>query len=138
VCADVVIRAARDAWRIDLQRLVHEDMLRTFRAYPRRWGLKQPDGNIDHRRVPNLETYWTRQGARVWHGRGWGVDFHGPPPPGDLLTWRAFLGGGPHVAIVATGGAWPRIIQNYGWGVHEELLIRQWLDTAEAHFRWIP
>lgn len=30
VCADVVIRAARDAWGIDLQRLVHEDMTRSF------------------------------------------------------------------------------------------------------------
>lgn len=59
VCSDVLIRAARDAWDIDLQRRVHEDMVRAFEAYPSRrtWGLKKPDANIDHRRVLNLETF---------------------------------------------------------------------------------
>jgi uncharacterized protein YijF (DUF1287 family) len=58
VCADVLVRAARDAWRVDLQQLVHEDMTRNFDAYPSRraWGLKGPDSNLDHRRVQNLET----------------------------------------------------------------------------------
>ena len=140
VCADVVVRAAREAWRVDLQRLVHEDMTRAFAAYPRRWGLDHPDANIDHRRAPNLETYWNRQGARLWGARGyaWGGDFHGTLEPGDILTWRTFINGGPHVAIVATGGAWPRIIQNHGWGVHEDWLAMQWLDAAEAHYRWRP
>lgn len=40
VCADVVIRAARDALGLDLQKLVHEDMVKNFAAYPARraWG----------------------------------------------------------------------------------------------------
>jgi uncharacterized protein YijF (DUF1287 family) len=140
VCCDVVIRAARDAWGVDLQRLVHEDMARAFHAYPQRWGLPAPDSNIDHRRVPNLETYWTRAGAKVWQASGWtwGVGFPGPLLPGDLLTWRTFGDGGPHVAIVSEGGAWPKVIQNHGWGVHEDLLAQQWLDAATAHFRWRP
>ncbi len=140
VCADVVIRAAREAWRMDLQRLVHEDMARAFKAYPKRWGLSQPDSNIDHRRVPNLETYWTRQGARLWHAgsHSWGFDFHGALLPGDILSWRTFPTGGPHVAIVTEGGRWPRIVQNHGWGVHEDLLALAWLDAAEAHYRWTP
>lgn len=140
VCADVVIRAARDAWGIDLQRLVHEDMTRSFAVYPHKWKLERPDSNIDHRRVPNLETYWNRQGARLWGTatRTWGVDFHGALEPGDILTWRTFLNGGPHVAIVSNGGSWPRIIQNHGWGVHEDFLAMQWLDAAEAHYRWAP
>src|SRR5690348_6345079 len=50
VCADVIVRAGRDAFGLDLQRLVHADMQRTFSAYPDRWGLKKPDANIDHRR----------------------------------------------------------------------------------------
>jgi uncharacterized protein YijF (DUF1287 family) len=140
VCADVVIRAVRDAWSLDLQVLVHEDMQRAFAAYPRHWGLRAPDSNIDHRRVPNLETYWTRQGARLWQasGHSWGFDFGGALVPGDLLTWRTFLNGGPHVAIVVKGGKWPRIVQNHGWGAREDLLLMEWLDSAAAHFRWRP
>jgi uncharacterized protein YijF (DUF1287 family) len=138
VCCDVVVRAARDAWGVDLQRLVHEDMTRAFHAYPQRWGLPAPDSNIDHRRVPNLETYWTRAGARLWQGANWGVGFPGPLIPGDILTWRTFLNSGPHVAIVSNGGAWPKVIENYGWGVREDWLAQAWLNTPTAHFRWRP
>jgi uncharacterized protein len=61
VCTDVVIRAFRKAG-LDLQQLVHEDMTRHFGKYPQRWGLKRPDKNIDHRRVPNLMKFFERQG----------------------------------------------------------------------------
>src|SRR6185436_1377611 len=61
VCSDVVVRAFRAAG-LDLQVLVHEDMKRNFSAYPRNWGLRAPDTNIDHRRVPNLATYFKRRG----------------------------------------------------------------------------
>ena len=57
VCADVIVRAAREGAGLDLQKLIHEDMIKAFAAYPSRWGLKAPDPNIDHRRVPNMETY---------------------------------------------------------------------------------
>ena len=60
VCTDVVIRAYRHAG-IDLQVLVHEDMKANFSAYPRNWGLRRPDTNIDHRRVPNLATFFRRK-----------------------------------------------------------------------------
>jgi len=140
VCADVIVRAARDAWRLDLQQLVHEDMGRDFAAYPQRWRLPGPDSNIDHRRVPNLETYWTRHGAQVWRASGpvWGGGFPGPLLPGDILTWRSFVGGGPHVALVSQGGAIPRLIQNAGWGVREDFIISQWLAGANGHYRWAP
>src|ERR1700682_2429856 len=61
VCSDVVVRAFRKGG-IDLQKDVHEDMKANFSAYPTRWGLKDADANIDHRRVPNLQTYFTRKG----------------------------------------------------------------------------
>ena len=61
VCTDVVIRAFRRAG-VDLQREVHEDMRANFSMYPRKWSLKSPDTNIDHRRVPNLQTFFTRKG----------------------------------------------------------------------------
>jgi uncharacterized protein YijF (DUF1287 family) len=140
VCADVIVRAARDAWRLDLQQLVHEDMGRDFASYPQRWHMPAPDSNIDHRRVPNLETYWTRQRSMVWRASGpvWGGGFPGPLLPGDILTWRSFMGGGPHVALVSQGSPIPRLIQNAGWGVHEDFIISQWLAGANGHFRWAP
>src|SRR5437764_12421010 len=64
VCADVIVRAFRKGG-VDLQKEVHEDMARDFAAYPKRWGLKAPDANIDHRRVPNLAVFFSRQGARL-------------------------------------------------------------------------
>lgn len=54
VCSDVVIRALRSQ-KVDLQKLVHEDMAKNFAEYPQKWKLKRPDSNIDHRRVPNLK-----------------------------------------------------------------------------------
>ncbi|MCD2165554.1 DUF1287 domain-containing protein [Comamonas koreensis] len=65
VCTDVLIRAYRDAFAVDLQKLVPTDMAAHFLAYPRTWGLKRPDPNIDHRRVPNLQTFWARKQAKL-------------------------------------------------------------------------
>jgi uncharacterized protein YijF (DUF1287 family) len=139
-CTDVVIRAARDAWGVDLQRSVHEDMARAFAAYPRHWGVTRPDANIDHRRVPNLAVYLTRAGAGIWR------EAPASPAdgylkvlaPGDLLTWRKFVAGGTHIAVVSEVAPWPRLIQNYGWGVHEELLQPAFMTGVSAVYRWRP
>lgn len=64
VCTDVVIRALR-LQGIDLQQRIHEDMQKNWSAYPKKWGLKSTDKNIDHRRVPNIMTYFKRQGYAV-------------------------------------------------------------------------
>ena len=109
VCADVVIRAARDGLGLDLQKLVHEDMVKGFDAYPARkaWGSRRPDENIDHRRVLNLEAYWTRVGARLWAAEAptSGDAFPKSIEVGDIVTWLldARL---PHVGIVVSTG-WP-------------------------------
>lgn len=63
VCTDVVIRALRDGWGLDLQLAVNRDMTADFAAYPALWGLTAPDRNIDHRRVPNLQRLFARIGA---------------------------------------------------------------------------
>lgn len=141
VCADVVVRAARDAWGADLQQLVHEDMARAFAAYPSRrvWGLPHPDSNIDHRRVLNLETYWTRQNARLWLApKGTlGFTFGGEVEPGDLLTWR-LMGRLPHVGIVASGGLAPTVIHNIGGGVEVWPLAAFAPHLAGGRYRWRP
>jgi hypothetical protein len=93
VCTDVVIRAYRKLG-VDLQKEVHEDMVANFKKYPKNWGLKNTDTNIDHRRVPNLMTFFSRHGQmkKITSSAN---DYL----PGDIVTWD--LGGGiPHIGIV--------------------------------------
>ncbi|HVF57664.1 MAG TPA: DUF1287 domain-containing protein, partial [Pyrinomonadaceae bacterium] len=93
VCTDEVIRSYR-AVGVDLQKEVHEDMVRDFAAYPRAWGLKKPDSNIDHRRVPNLMTFFERKGASLPVTSD-AKDYR----PGDVVSWD--LGGKlTHIGIV--------------------------------------
>jgi uncharacterized protein YijF (DUF1287 family) len=140
VCSDVLIRAARDAWGVDLQQRVHEDMARAFEAYPSRraWGLTRPDANIDHRRVLNLETFLARQGARLPlpGARLLGGDAFDAPQPGDVVTWRLAGGGRPHLAVVVDGPRTVRVAHNIGHGVREEPLWMFKLHSPAGHYRW--
>ncbi|HEX5756416.1 MAG TPA: DUF1287 domain-containing protein [Arenimonas sp.] len=131
VCTDVLIRAYR-VLGIDLQQRVHEDMRRHFAAYPALWGLHAPDRNIDHRRVPNLETYFRRHGKSL-RPSGDDADFR----PGDIVSWR-LPGGLPHIGIVSPrrNGSRPLIIHNIGNGVREEDVLRAW--PIHGHFRYRP
>ena len=83
VCTDVVIRAFRNmgAMGLDLQKLVHEDMARAFSKYPQQWGLRSPDANIDHRRVPNLMRFFERAGKKLAVTKN-AADYR----PGDIVS----------------------------------------------------
>lgn len=122
VCTDVVIRAYRK-FGIDLQKEVHEDMKANFDKYPKNWGLKRPDKNIDHRRVPNLMTFFTRHGEVKAITQN-AADYQ----PGDIVCWD--LGGGiTHIGIVSkkktAGGSRHLIVHNIGAGqVLEDCLFR--------------
>ena len=130
VCTDVVIRALRYGVQLDLQQLVHEDISQNLHAYPKIWGLKQADPNIDHRRVPNLITYFKRAGWALPH----------PPKisnirPGDIITnivpfRRA------HIVIVSdrrgSSGNY-MVIHNIGSGTVEEDRLTDFKMTG--HFR---
>ena len=137
VCADVIIRAGRDALALDLQRLVHEDMLANFAAYPHTWGMAHPDANIDHRRVLNLETYWQRAGAQLWTARNPtpGDEFPAPIEEGDIVTWRldARL---PHIGILTSVGTKATVVHNIGNGVEEIALSAFHPHRAAGHYRW--
>ena len=137
VCADVVVRAARDGLGLDLQRLVHEDMARAFSAYPskRAWGLTRPDANIDHRRVLNLEVYWRRQGAELWRAdqETEGHRFPRPLKVGDVLTWRVRQ---PHLGVVTGTGLLTMITHNIGSGTLEIPLLTMLPYRASGHYRW--
>jgi uncharacterized protein YijF (DUF1287 family) len=93
VCTDVIIRAYRKMG-IDLQKKVHEDMVENFSIYPKDWGLKKPDKNIDHRRVPNLRTFLTRHGTSLTP-----TSKPDDYKPGDIVTWDLGKGIG-HIGIV--------------------------------------
>ena len=133
VCTDEVIRTYRTLG-IDLQKEVHEDMLRNFGAYPNktRWSLTHPDSNIDHRRVPNLIVFFTRKGESLPITRR-AADYS----PGDLVTWD--LGGGvPHIGIVVDQKAQASgrfmVVHNIGYGPKMEDVLFDW--TITGHFRY--
>ena len=132
VCTDVVIRSYRKLG-VDLQKLVHEDMAQHFEQYPskRIWGLTRPDKNIDHRRVPNLRTFFTRHGQSLPVSNT-AADYQ----PGDLVTWM-LPGNLPHIGIVSdekTPEGIPMIVHNVGAGPqHEDFLFSY---PITGHYRF--
>ena len=128
VCSDVVVRGFRQVG-IDLQKELHEDMQRSMSAYPTRWGLDRPDSNIDHRRVQNLMTWFSRKGKSlpISSDRN---DYW----PGDLVSWD--LGGGvDHIGIVTNLGAENYlIVHNIGAGARVEDVLFRWKITG--HYRY--
>jgi uncharacterized protein YijF (DUF1287 family) len=137
VCTDEVIRAYR-AVSVDLQKEVHEDMLAQRSAYPRKWttsdaNLKGTDTNIDHRRVPNLMVFFSRNGKSLPLSTAL-QDYQ----PGDLVTWN--LGGGvTHIGIVVNqkspaSGRY-LIVHNIGAGPKMEDVLFHW--KIIGHYRYI-
>lgn len=133
VCTDVVIRAYR-AIGIDLQQLVHEDMKSNFSLYPKAWGLKKPDTNIDHRRVPNLEVFFKRF-ASVRPLSREPEDYQ----PGDLVTCRIIGSHLPHIMIVSDQLAFGsrsryQVIHNIGQGPQQEDQL--FIHDLTGHYRF--
>jgi uncharacterized protein len=132
VCTDVVIRAYRRAFGFDHQRAVNADMKSTFGAYPKRWGARTTDRNIDHRRVPNLQVFWKRKKAALpvpESVREW--------QPGDLATLM-LPGNLPHVGILVSErddetGA-PLMLHNIGAGARVENVLPRYEITGRYRF----
>ncbi|PVV20649.1 MAG: DUF1287 domain-containing protein [gamma proteobacterium symbiont of Ctena orbiculata] len=121
VCTDVLIRSYR-ALEIDLQQLVHEDMAANFDAYPSRriWGLTGTDSNIDHRRVPNLQVFFSRHGLSLPPTLR-GSDYRS----GDIVTDG-----------VSEETGTPLIVHNIGAGPKlEDMLFRY---PITGHYRYMP
>lgn len=131
-CTDVVIRAMRAAG-VDLQKEVHEDITRNFTIYPQKWGLKKPDANIDHRRVPNLQTFFARRG-KVVPVTNDSADYK----PGDIVSWDLNGKGLTHIGIVSN--LWNErtkrylIIHNIGRGTEAQDVLFDWQITG--HYRY--
>lgn len=132
VCTDVVIRAFRRAG-MDLQKEVHEDMRANFELYPKKWGLTAPDTNIDHRRVPNLQTFFSRQGKALEITRN-AADYK----PGDVVSWDIDGKGMTHIGLVSNlrdeRSKRFLIIHNMGWGTKAEDVLFAWKITG--HYRY--
>jgi uncharacterized protein YijF (DUF1287 family) len=132
VCSDVVIRAFRKAG-VDLQKEVHEDMKQNFKAYPQKWKLTKPDANIDHRRVPNLQTFFTRKGKSLAITND-GTDYK----PGDVVAWDLDGKGMTHIGLVSNfyNEKTKRylIIHNIGGGTKSEDKIFDW--KIIGHYRY--
>lgn len=135
VCTDVIIRSYR-AIGTDLQKLVHEDMAKSFSDYPskRIWGLRSPDKNIDHRRVPNLQTYFTRHGIKLEISTN-KQDYRA----GNIVTWM-LPGNLPHIGIVTNKissiSGNPLIVHNIGAGPNLEDILFDY--TITGHYRYVP
>lgn len=133
VCTDVVIRSYRSLG-VDLQQLVHEDIRKAFQQYPakRIWQQNQPDTNIDHRRVPNLQTFFTRHGEILTISNK-PQDY----AAGDVVTWM-LPGNLPHIGIVthlsSEDGLRPLIAHNIGAGPKIEDSLFSY--TITGHFRY--
>ena len=131
VCSDVVIRSYRQLG-IDLQVKIHEDMKKNFALYPKIWGLNKTDRNIDHRRVPNLITFFKRHGKILPKN-----EIASNYQPGDLVTWK-IDNRLPHIGIVSsqksTQSGHYLIIHNIGSGPQAEDCLFDWPLTG--HFRY--
>ena len=131
VCADVVIRAFR-AQGLDLQKLVHDDMQQNFSIYPKKWGLKRTDTNIDHRRVPNLMKFFERQGKALPTTQN-PDDYQA----GDIVAWDLGTGQN-HIGIVlhfkTDDGARPLMGHNVGEGTSIEDVLFAW--PIVGHYRY--
>ncbi len=127
VCTDEIIRIYR-AIGIDLQKEVHEDVVRSPSAYPRVRG--HPDASIDHRRVPNLMSYFARHGEVLASS-----DDPGDYRPGDLVVWDLQAG---HIGMVIdrrdASGARPLILHNVGAGPRIEDALFAW--RIIGHYRY--
>jgi uncharacterized protein YijF (DUF1287 family) len=131
VCTDVVIRSYRKLG-IDLQKDLHEDMKQNFFLYPRLWGLTKPDTNIDHRRVPNLRTFFIRNGVVLPVTQN-SNDY----VAGDIVTWM-LPGNLAHIGIVidlrSEDGNKPFIVHNIGLGPVIEDILFDYQITG--HYRY--
>jgi len=131
VCTDVVIRALRKL-DVDLQVLVHEDKKKSPEAYPRDWSKSPLDANIDHRRVPNLMTYFKRVGKTEPVTKA-----ESDYLPGDIVVWR-LPSGLLHVGLVtdrlAPGTHRPLLVHNIGEGVQCQDVL--FAFTLVGHYRW--
>ena len=139
VCTDVIIRSYRGV-EIDLQQLIHEDIKNNFSDYPisKHWPRqKSADSNIDHRRVPNLEVFFSKYGESIPISN---IKGEFKFQPGDIVTWD-LKGSSPwHIGIVinrlSESTNSPMIVHNIGQGPIIDDAIFDF--PIRGHYRYMP
>lgn len=124
-CTDEIIRIYR-AVGIDLQKEVHEDMEKHLSEYPIHG--RRTDTNIDHRRVPNLQVFFTKHGENLSRG--------GDYLPGDIVAWD-LDGKHTHIGMVVDKksvlGRY-MVLHNIGEGPQIEDVLHDW--KIIGHYRY--
>jgi uncharacterized protein YijF (DUF1287 family) len=115
VCTDVIVRAVRNAG-LDLQRDLHEDIIKRRKAFP--MIKKNADANIDQRRVgtllPYFKKHWESHAAKL-------DDPQDPLRPGDIILMDTFpsRSGPDHIGIISDTlgpGGLPLVINAWDTG----------------------
>jgi len=132
VCTDVLIRAYRNVG-YDLQKLIHEDILRNYAVYNKRSRIEKVDASIDHRRTPNMQSFFTLHGKKLPNSKV-AKDYL----PGDLVFWDVSAG---HVGIVVNVKSTEdttrlMVVHNIGSG--PQLQDYLFDATILGHYRYAP
>ncbi len=128
VCSDTVIRALRNAG-IDLQKEVHEDILRAPKAYPM---VEKVDASINHRRVHTILPWFQRHFITLPKGTRY--------LPGDIVFFDTFPSreGPDHLGVVSdtpSAKNLPMVINNWTDGATDaEMELLSWVPVTH-HFR---
>lgn len=128
VCTDVIIRSLRNAG-MDLQQLVHEDILARPGAYPH---VKRPDPSIDHRRVRTLLPYFSAHWESLPPDPR---DKSVPWLPGDICLLDTLPKPGPdHIGIVSDtlgGSGLPLLVNNWTDGYRTQAMdLLDWVPVT--------
>jgi len=128
---DLIVRAYR-VEGIDLQIDVHTDIKENFYSYPQIFGSKGPDTNIDHRRVQNLQRFFTRKGQVLAVTQD-AEDYSF----GDIVIWQ-LLDGNKHIGIVVPGPGAKKtekwVVHNIGNGPEWEKKLFDY--SLKGHYRY--
>lgn len=125
VCTDVVWRAFKKAG-YNLKDMVDRDIAKNIGDYPRVGG--KPDKNIDFRRVPNLDVFFSKYGESLTLD----PDEIEKWQPGDIVVY-----GTKHIGIVSdrrNSSGRSYLIHNYGQREREEDNLL-W-GTITGHYRF--
>jgi len=125
VCTDVLVRAFRGVG-IDLQKEIYLDKKEHPKRYKGLYYTDRLDANIDHRRVKNLQAYFSAKGYRV----------NSAFKPGDIVVWKLPGSNLDHIGICSdklNQDGEPLIIHNVGNGAKEENVLRAY--KIVDHFR---
>jgi uncharacterized protein YijF (DUF1287 family) len=128
VCSDTVVRALRNAG-IDLQREIHEDILRAPAAYPM---VEKIDASINHRRVRTLLPWFQRHFRTMPKGTRY--------LPGDIVFFDTFpeREGPDHLGVVgdrAGERGLPLVINNWTDGTVDAEMDLLPIIPVTHHFR---